>query len=54
MDQGLRPRLTCLRLWVHPGKYECDFFNSYVLSKFILDITDIGEGKHRQETWTHS
>ena len=35
-----------------PGKYQCDFFNSYVLSKFNLDIIDIGEGKHREETWT--
>ena len=25
-----------------------------VLSKFILDITDIGEGKHHKETWTYN
>ena len=36
----------------NPGKYQCDFFNSYMLSKLILDIIDIGEGKHREETWT--
>ena len=30
-----------------PGKYQCDFFNSYVLSKLILNISDIGEEKHR-------
>ena len=34
------------------GKYQC--VNSYVLSKFILYITDIGEGKHREETWTEN
>ena len=30
----------------NPGKYsyQCVFFNAFVLSKFILDITDIGEG----------
>ena len=38
----------------NPGKYQCDFFNSYVLSKFVLDITYIGEGKHREETWTYN
>ena len=30
------------------------FSISYALSKFILDITDIGEGKHRRETWTYN
>ena len=24
------------------------------LSKFILDITDIGVGKHREETWVYN
>ena len=37
-----------------PGKqkYQYDIFDSYVLSKFILEITDIGDRKHREETWT--
>ena len=38
----------------NPGKYQCVFFNTYILSKFILDITDIGEGKYREETWTYN
>ena len=39
----------------NPGKNQCIFFNAYVLSKFILDTTDIGEGKRRrrEETWTY-
>ena len=36
------------------GKYPCVFFNAYLLSKFILDITDISEGKHRKENWTYN
>lgn len=28
-------------------------FKVYLLSNFILVITDVGEGKHRDETWTH-
>ena len=35
------------------GNYQCVFFNAYVLSKFTLDITDIGEGKNREETWAY-
>ena len=40
----------------NPDKYQCVFFNANVLllSKFILDITDIGEGIHREETWTYN
>ena len=34
------------------GKFQYDFSNSYVLSDFILVITDTSEGKHREETWT--
>ena len=30
------------------------FSNSYVLSKFILEIADKGEGKHREETWSET
>ena len=26
----------------------------YVLSKFILDITEIGEGKPHEETWSYN
>ena len=33
-----------------PGKYQCVFFIAYVLFKLILNITGIGEGKHREET----
>ena len=36
-----------------PGKYQCDLFYLYVLSKFILDITDIDEGKYYDEIWTY-
>ena len=32
-------------------KYQHDFHNAYILSKFILDIIDVGKGKHREETW---
>ena len=39
---------------LNPGKYQCIYFNAYVLSKFIFDITDIGEGKHRKETWAYN
>ena len=38
------------------SEYLCDFsvLNNYVLSKFILDITDVGRGKkHPEETWTY-
>ena len=37
----------------NPDKYYCVFFNVFLLSKFILDLSDIGEGKHRQETWQY-
>ena len=29
----------------NPGKYQCDIFDSFVLSKFVLEITDFGEDK---------
>ena len=37
-----------------PGKYQCNLFNSFKLFNFILDLTDIGEGKHREEIWTYN
>ena len=53
MVQWLRhPPLMHEVVDLKPGKYQCDFFNSYVLSKLILNIIDIGEGKHRDDTWT--
>ena len=30
------------------------FFNSFLLSKFVLAISNFGEGKHREETWTYN
>ena len=44
----------------NPGKYQYVFFDTYVLSKFILDIQwcqwcqYIGEEKHREETLTYN
>ena len=32
--------------------YKGGLLHLYVLFKFILDISDIGEGKHHEETWT--
>ena len=48
--------LTCMRLWVRNqtrASTNVTFSFSYVLSKFILDIIDIDEEKHREETWTY-
>ena len=53
MAQWLRhPPLMHEVVGSNPGMYQCDFFNSYVLSKLLLYIIDIGEGKNREETWT--
>ena len=41
----------------NPGNYQCVFFNAHLfvcISKFILNITDIGEGKHHGETWKYN
>ena len=48
----LMSRLSSMRLWFQIRANTCVVFNSYVFSKFIVDITDISEGKHREETWT--
>ena len=34
------------------GKYQCLFQS--ICNLFILDITDIGAGKHREETWSNN
>ena len=36
------------------GQVQCVFFNLYALSKFILDVTDIGEGKPSEKTWAYN
>lgn len=47
--------LLCTSLYSNPDKYQCTFFNAwYVLSKFILNFTGIGEGESHQETWNKS
>ena len=35
-----------------PGTYQCVFFHTYALSKFILHITGIDEINYPKETWT--
>ena len=51
--QRLTPRLssTWLRAQIRAST-NVSFSMLNVLSKFILYITGIGEGKHREETWT--
>ena len=39
--------------WI-AGKRHWDFFDLYVLCKFVLDITDIGKGKYHEETWIYN
>ena len=51
----LSTRLSCTRLGVRNRARESSYVTlsiPYVLSKFILDRTEIDEGKHSEETWT--
>ena len=51
--QRIAPRLSCTRSRVLiRASTNVSFSMHNAVSKFTLDITGIGEGKHREETWT--